>query len=69
MKKYSTYNISRYSKLLDKYYKKKIKECSICHNNNKCTFDINITKSDNLILQSVKQFNCLNQSNNTPPLK
>ena len=60
---YSTdYNINRYSKLLDKYYKEKITRCNICHTNNKCSV-VNIynfnNKNDNYILKKSKEFNCL----------
>jgi len=60
---YSTdYNINRYSKLLDKYYKKKINGCNICHTNNKCSivdiYNLN-NKHDNYILKKSKEFNCL----------
>lgn len=60
---YSTdYNINRYSKLLDKYYKEKITRCKICHINNKCSvvdiYKLN-NKYDNYILKKSKEFNCL----------
>jgi len=60
---YSTdYNINRYSKLLDKYYKEKITRWKICHTNNKCSvvdiYKLN-NKYDNYILKKSKEFNCL----------
>ena len=60
---YSTdYNINRYSKLLDKYYKKKINRCNICHTNNKCSvmniYNFN-NKNNNYILKKSKEFNCI----------
>ena len=60
---YSTdYNINRYSKLLDKYYKEKQNRCNMCHINNKCSivdiYKLN-NKYDNYILKKSKEFNCL----------
>ena len=55
-------NINYYNKLLEKYYRKKIKECNLCNDNNKCQIiDLyNIrSETDMYILKSVKSFNCL----------
>lgn len=55
-------NINRHNRLLEKYYKRKINECLLCNENNKCKV-IDLYKirfeSDAYILNNIKSFNCL----------
>ncbi len=60
-------NINYYNKLLEKYYNKKIKECNLCNEKNKCQIiDLyNIrSQTDAYILKSIKSFNCLYKEKN-----
>lgn len=57
---YSTnYNINYYNKLLNKYYKKKINKCNLCHKDNKCSIINMYNFNDKYYFKKLKEFNCL----------